>query len=493
MKSGLLTILVVVFSALQVAKAQTNYTSKANGNWHTGTTWNGNAVPTEWAGPKNNVTVNHNITGTTNGAIYGLGNVTLATGKSFTSTGNLTLSNITNFVSNGTITINGDLTIPATSLTINSGTLVVTGKLTVTYGSTLTIKSGASFSAASMEVTSNSDAIVNLYGTGHITQNMAMNGVFNVFLGGFLDVDKDVTSTGGAGRFNITGEVNIDRDFTMSSGPGVGTPMMTITPTGKLTVGRDFAINGGTSATIDGSIAVTRDIKLGDTSGGSQINGVGTASWGRNFQMTNNGSTVNGHDYTNPPTSSPFDLGSYSAVVLPIKLAAFTVAKSGQDILVKWTTSMEENFEYFSVQRSTNGVDFEEIAQINGKGWSEVLNDYDYTDTSAPAGRLYYRLQSFDFDGYTEIFKVLSIEKSRFATSSFSAYPNPLSGAELTLSEGSVSTEAVAINIFDQSGVLVKTVELAPFQNTIDLNDLHAGVYILKSSTSGEVFRLIKK
>jgi len=47
--------------------------------------------------------------------------------------------------------------------------------------------------------------------------------------------------------------------------------------------------------------------------------------------------------------------------VLPIELISFTGRKEGAVNILQWATASELNNDFFKIQRSTNGVDFETI------------------------------------------------------------------------------------------------------------------------------------
>ncbi|MBU0765445.1 MAG: hypothetical protein KJ607_11485, partial [Bacteroidetes bacterium] len=92
--------------------------------------------------------------------------------------------------------------------------------------------------------------------------------------------------------------------------------------------------------------------------------------------------------------------------LLPVELLDFNVVRNEMDAIISWSTASELNNEYFEVQRSTNGNDFEVIANIQGAGNSNNRLDYSVEDPDIPDGTLYYRLRQVDFDGafeYSEI------------------------------------------------------------------------------------------
>ena len=64
-----------------------------------------------------------------------------------------------------------------------------------------------------------------------------------------------------------------------------------------------------------------------------------------------------------------------------------------------WTTSSETNNDYFLVERSINGIDFETAQKVKGKGTSSDENGYSFLDINKKNGRAFYRLVQIDYDG----------------------------------------------------------------------------------------------
>lgn len=66
---------------------------------------------------------------------------------------------------------------------------------------------------------------------------------------------------------------------------------------------------------------------------------------------------------------------------------------------LEWSTSSEFNHNYFLVQRSVNGIDFESIAQIREGINTSAAKNYQYLDNQYYGIRAYYRLIQVDQDG----------------------------------------------------------------------------------------------
>jgi hypothetical protein len=99
-------------------------------------------------------------------------------------------------------------------------------------------------------------------------------------------------------------------------------------------------------------------------------------------------------------------------VSLPIELASFEgyFKKDYNDIT--WVTETELNNDYFNLDRSIDGLDWETIAIVKGAGTSNLPNFYSYKDYTFCKAINYYRLTQIDFDGSSEQHKIIYVNNS---------------------------------------------------------------------------------
>ena len=67
--------------------------------------------------------------------------------------------------------------------------------------------------------------------------------------------------------------------------------------------------------------------------------------------------------------------------------------------MISWSTVTEENNQFFVVQKSLDGTEFNTIGQVRGAGTSSIENNYRYLDISTGEPKVFYRLMQIDFDG----------------------------------------------------------------------------------------------
>lgn len=163
---------------------------------------------------------------------------------------------------------------------------------------------------------------------------------------------------------------------------------------------------------------------------------------------------------------------------LPVELLFFETRVVSKQVILNWATASEENFEYFSVQRSKDLIQFEEIGTINGHGDSKIRQDYQFEDAKPYKGTSYYRLQSIDFDGYTEIFNAVSVFVEE--SNNFEVYPSVLRGSTLNIRHQSVDNHNLSLRVLDLSG-RKKYESVLEFGGSIEIpSGLENGIYFVE-------------
>ncbi len=161
---------------------------------------------------------------------------------------------------------------------------------------------------------------------------------------------------------------------------------------------------------------------------------------------------------------------------LPIELLDFTATPvDNKKVLLKWSTATETNNAYFSMQRSKDGLRWEEIAQIKGAGNSSSTLNYFLWDNAPLEGINYYRFQQFDFDGafsYSPVRTAVITGKGSFSAV---LYPNP--GFDLFYLQLSNTRQQVhRIAILNHMGQRMETI-IPEINATDELYTINAQAY----------------
>lgn len=113
-------------------------------------------------------------------------------------------------------------------------------------------------------------------------------------------------------------------------------------------------------------------------------------------------------------TDSGYRLSNFTVdcnVVLPVELTALDAEYNGDVNVIKWTTESEINNSHFTVERTTDGVNFGVVKVEEGRGNSDIQTNYEVVDQKFEKGKInYYRLTQVDFDGKEETFDMVSVD-----------------------------------------------------------------------------------
>jgi hypothetical protein len=182
-----------------------------------------------------------------------------------------------------------------------------------------------------------------------------------------------------------------------------------------------------------------------------------------------NGNTDNSkQEYaTNKITCSSIGLTTFShfgqgtgGSTLPIKLISFDAKLKGNTVDLNWETGAEINNDYFTIERSSDGINFKEIIREKGAGNSTQALYYHGNDDSPESGYNYYRLKQTDYDGhytYSNI-KTIKIRRSPSIDGDLkieSVFPNPFQES-INVKYTLKNSTPVTIALINSSGQIIK-------------------------------------
>lgn len=97
---------------------------------------------------------------------------------------------------------------------------------------------------------------------------------------------------------------------------------------------------------------------------------------------------------------------------LPVELVSFQGMNENRENTLWWSTITETDNDYFILERTQNGDNWEFVANLDGAGTTTEKQYYTYKDNTYSEGVNYYRLTQIDFDGSREHSNVISIDNS---------------------------------------------------------------------------------
>lgn len=323
----------------------------------------------------------------------------------------------------------------------------------------------------------NSTWDVGVVPTSGINRWATING--DVFVSGSLNFILNDFANGLTIAANDTLTVFGDLTFTAA--------LMTLDVQGVLKVYGNLDTNGSTVNILgDGTIVISGNLVIdggstySDVVGGDDLYVDGTIT-----------GTGNGGDFTDLNTNQPV-LHAEVVTELPVTLVGFDVYAEPERVRLAWATASEENFDFFDIQRSKDGKNYESIGEVEGSGNSTQLINYTFSDNHPYSGISYYRLKAVDYDGSFEIFESKRADIS-FGGSQMSLYPNPIlrhtSGLRVDF-QAALSNKT--ISIYNALGQLMVHETIAEGANFWSLDQgLPKGLYHIKAQLGNQT--LVKK
>ncbi|MBL4658134.1 MAG: T9SS type A sorting domain-containing protein [Flavobacteriales bacterium] len=193
---------------------------------------------------------------------------------------------------------------------------------------------------------------------------------------------------------------------------------------------------------------------------------------------------------------SPFTFSSKSTSSnpLPIELQYFdAILLNNQTVSVEWTTVVELNNDFFTVERSATGVDFKALASIPGAGNSNGLLNYNLPDLTPLTGVSYYRLKQTDYDGSYTYSQTVAVNLE--GINLINIYPVPAVDNMMAIVLSAFET-GISFQILDLTGRKVVNVDFVVQEGlneiSLDVSSLASGNYMLSLTTDSGMYKAIK-
>jgi len=172
---------------------------------------------------------------------------------------------------------------------------------------------------------------------------------------------------------------------------------------------------------------------------------------------------------------------------VPVQWGSFTAEKDGMKALLKWSTLHEENSESFSIERSTDGINYTQIGTVHAAGYSNQQTNYQFVDVAPAYGINHYRLKQIDKDGRSSYSEVRSLTFSA-VKGAIVIYPNPAKDKiEITVPG---NTKTLQVQLLNSLGQQLHTYTMQGQYLPIQLGTMLPGMYYLKiTGEEGEQVR----
>lgn len=315
---------------------------------------------------------------------------------------------------------------------------------------------------------------INLGGTG----GNGSNG------GGIVLLKANIlVTTGACGNRSITANGANATDGTSNGGGGAGAGGSVILQVNS------FSINAGCSLTVAANGGNGGDADGWLVRGGGGGGGQGTVFY------SGTQPTVNVTTNTSPGVAGfDNDFGSQSAIdgggidgqgvqdkqttALPIELLYFRARAGNKAVILDWATIGEQDNDFFEIQRSANGVNWQNISKITGTGNSTKLLVYQYMDEAPLPGTNYYRLKQTDLDGSFTHSNMVSVNIKNTRVSVRLA-PNPAKDfIYISLNHAGIRAKAELFDALGRKQVISFTQKRGQLAGNV--GKLAEGMYLLK-------------
>jgi hypothetical protein len=194
------------------------------------------------------------------------------------------------------------------------------------------------------------------------------------------------------------------------------------------------------------------------------------------FSGTGCGATPLGLVRTGMSGFSDFDFAKTTFVV-PVTVSSFTGVAKDCGVLLRWTSGIESNFEQYNLQHSADGITYETIATIPGRGDNQ---SYSYTHPLAFKAN-FYRLVMIDRDGSSSQSSVLSVNNNGCNEHISILMPNIIANGQQAVLKLSGYNGHITGSLYNAVGQRMKVMmQLKNGYNNINIENVVSGTYILQ-------------
>ncbi|MBL4594514.1 MAG: T9SS type A sorting domain-containing protein, partial [Flavobacteriales bacterium] len=242
----------------------------------------------------------------------------------------------------------------------------------------------------------------------------------------------------------------------------------------------------------------------GNSCGVTNLNDLIVSRWDGTQWENEGGSTTTGNNIagtvrslTNVSGYGPFTLGSSSLNnPLPVELIDFDAIANEDKVEINWSTVSEINNDYFTIERSKDGVKFKDVMKIEGAGNSSNTRNYFEIDNKPIIGLSYYRLKQTDFDGSIKYSRIVPVRVYGNNEIKLTIYPNPLRAGSIpkVSVKGIIPNKKVLILVRDITGkemftkVIIGDDNGSVIEGVDQFNKLPAGTYLIIGSSNQKYY-----
>lgn len=188
--------------------------------------------------------------------------------------------------------------------------------------------------------------------------------------------------------------------------------------------------------------------------------------------------------YIANPTVADYTGTCGAITMLPVELIGFEAYCDGSETHFGWKTSSEMNNDYFLLTRSKDGINWDEIAKVQGNGTVNYMSEYDFASERLESG--YFKISQFDYNGQSQEYAAIYVETCNDLYGISNAFYQATEQV-LVINYQVEQTESSVIQLIDQTGRIIYSDNVVLKENEQQLKikivtNIVSGIYFLNVS-----------
>lgn len=177
------------------------------------------------------------------------------------------------------------------------------------------------------------------------------------------------------------------------------------------------------------------------------------------------------------------------AIPLPLELLSFTGEHINSINMLQWTIATDTQVDYFDIERSSDGINFDAIGTVQPKNNFVAQNDFAFSDDNPFNGINYYRLKVAGGHDYSDIIAI----DNNYTDFVVNLYPNPASAQlHINITGGENNNTVYLMHVTNLQGENILTTNVQQ-NSTINISNFPAGIYFVTISDAAGKHTLVKQ
>ncbi|GGB19388.1 T9SS type A sorting domain-containing protein [Puia dinghuensis] len=164
--------------------------------------------------------------------------------------------------------------------------------------------------------------------------------------------------------------------------------------------------------------------------------------------------------------------------ILALDFTGFSASSVANKTMLSWQMGPGGDADHFTVQQSTDGAHFTNIAEVAS---TDQGSTYNYVAATNNDGLYYYRILAVDNDGHTKYSEIRTVAIDNHQQA-LQLLANPVVGGQLTLAVNTTTAATATIRIISTDGKILHHLSTALHAGynsiDVDLRKLPRGIYI---------------